>query len=151
MRLSDAIVAMNDDNTCGEVLTNCQVYFDKIEEISGSFATGGAESQAEVRKILNECTSIFLALNPLLALAETEKSNREVVYYHSRKIAIEKGGEKFVATAMDKEASAHVSNYRRVRNILEGYIETLKIAIGTCQSSLRSMSEENRLASTVQE
>jgi hypothetical protein len=150
MRLSDAIVAMKDENTCLEVLTGCQCYFDKIEEISGLFANGGAETQTEVRKILSECTSIFLALNPLLALADTEKSNREVIYYHSRKIAIEKTDVKFVATAMDKEASAHVANYRRVRNILEGYIDTLKIAIGTCQSSLRSLSEETRLVNPTQ-
>lgn len=146
MRLAEAITVMSDENTCVEVLTGCQCYFDKIEEISGLFATGGAENQVECRKILNECTSIYLALNPLLALAETEKSNREVIYYSQQKQAIEKKGEKFVATAMDKEASSYVANYRRIRNILEGYVDTLKVAISTCQSNLKSLGEESRMS-----
>jgi len=145
MRLAEAIQSMNDENTCLEVLVGCQCYFDKIEDISGVFANGGVDSPSDMRKILNECTSIYLALKPLLALAETEKANREVIYYNKAKIVIEAQGGKFVATAMDKEASAHVSNYRRVRNILDGYVETLKVAISTCQSSLKSIGEENRI------
>jgi hypothetical protein len=136
---------MNNENTALQVLTDCQCYFDKIEEISGQFANGYLDNTQEMRKILNESTSIYLALNPLLSLAETEKSNREVIYYNKRKIEMEKANEKFVATAMDKEASAAVANYRRVRNILAGYVETLKVAISTCQSNLKSIGEENRI------
>lgn len=145
MKLIDAMTAMENEDTCLEVLTNCECYFDKIDDIAGSFANGQADNSVALRGILNDCTSIYLALKPLLALAETEKANREVIYYNKAKIAMEAAGQKFVATAMDKEASAAVGNYRRVRNILDGYVETLKVAISTCQSGLKSIGEENRI------
>jgi hypothetical protein len=97
---------------------------------------------------LNECTAIYLAINPLLSLAETEKSNREVVHFVENKRATENAGGKFVATAGSTEASAHVATFRRVRNILEGYVESAKMAISTCQSNLKSMSDENRLTNS---
>jgi len=145
MRLNDAIVALNDEQTALNVLTECQCYFDKIEEISGLFANGVVDNPTECRKILNECTAIYLALNPLLSLAETEKNNREVVHFNSRRMELEKNGGKFTATATEKESSAYVATYRRIRNILEGYVESVKVAIGTCQSNLKSMGEETRL------
>lgn len=150
MRLNDAMVAMQDDNTVLDVLTGCQCYFSKIEEISGVLANGEVNSTIDCRKVLSEATSIYLDLNPLLALAESEKSNRELKFYVEMKREVEKKGEKFVATSADKEASLHVANYRRVRNILESYVEAVKIAINTCQSILRSMTDEARMIPSAQ-
>jgi hypothetical protein len=145
MRLSEAIKCFENEQTALDVLAGCQCYFDKIEEISGLFANGVVDSPAECRRILNECTAIYLALNPLLSLAETEKSNREVIYFVESKREIENGGGKFVATSANVEASAHVATYRRVRNIIEGYVDSVKMAISTCQSTLKSMADEGRL------
>lgn len=145
MRLNDAVKCMNDETSALEVLVGCQCYFDKIEEISGLFANGVVDTPAEARRVLNDCTAIYLALNPLLALSETEKANREVLHFVANKREVENGGGKFVATSATTEASAAVSNYRRVRNIIEGYVESTKMAMSTCQSILKSMSDENRL------
>lgn len=148
MRLNDAITALNNENTALEVLTNCQCYFEKIEEISGMLANGVVDNPSECRKVLNDATAIYLALNPLLSLAETEKNNREVLYFHNLKIETEKRGEKFVSASGTVEASAHVATYRRIRNILEGYVESAKMAISTCQSVLKSLSDEMKIIPT---
>ncbi len=150
MRLSEAIVAMSNETNALDVLTGCQCYFDKVEEISGLFANGVVDTPQEARRVLNECTAIFLALNPLLALSDTEKSNREVIHFVENKRTTENAGGKFVATSGTVEASASVANYRRVRNILEGYVESTKYAMSTCQSMLKSMSDENRLTNSGQ-
>ena len=145
MRLNDAMVALSDETTALDILTGCQVYFDKVEEISGLFANDVVNTPEECRKVLSEATSVYMALAPLLALAETEKKNREVIYYVGKKMSVENAGEKFVATSTSTEASHHVTTYRRVRNILEGYVDAVKSAISTCQSTLKSMSDETRM------
>jgi hypothetical protein len=148
MRLNDAIQALSNESTALDVLKECQCYFDKVEEISGLFANGVIDTPAECRRVLNEATAIYLALNPLLSLAETEKSNREVIHFVENKRTVENSGGKFVSTAASTEASAAVHVYRRVRNVLEGYVESTKMAASTCQSILRSMSDENRLTNS---
>ena len=42
-----------------------------------------------------------------------------------------------VAASLDKEASASVEIQRRIRNILEGYVESCAKGIGTCQTQLK--------------
>jgi hypothetical protein len=145
MRLQDAMKAMSNESTVLDVITNCQGYFDKVEEIGGLFANGVVDTPIECRKVLADATAIYLALNPILSLAETEKANREVIFFSKLKMDTENAGGKFVATNGDREASVHVANYRKVRNILEGYVESVKVIISTCQSSLKSMGDENRI------
>lgn len=150
MNLNDLTNAFAQEDTALEVLNECSCYFSKIDEISDKLATGQLHTPDDYRTILNEGTSIYLALNPILSIARTEKENREMEFFVNRKIEVEKKGDKFVSTAADKEASLHVANYRRIRNILEGYIEASKMVIMTCQSILKSMSDEARIAITSQ-
>jgi len=145
MKLTEAIKCMEQEATALDVLTGCQAYFQQVDTIAGLFAAGAIDTPSECRRVMNECTAIYLALNPLLSLAETEKSNREVVHFVEAKRNMENSGGKFVATSASTEASAYVHVYRRVRNILEGYVDSVKMAISTCQSTLKSMSDESRL------
>ncbi len=148
MNLTDLTNAFQQEDTALEILNECSCYFSKIDDLSDRLATGQTHTPEDYRVVLNEATSVYLALNPILAMARTEKENREMRFFVERKIEVEKKGEKFVATAADKEASLHVANYRRIRNILEGYIEASKMVIMTCQSILKSMSDEARIAIT---
>ena len=145
MNFKDAVVAMKEEGTAIEVLAGCQCYFDKVEEISGLFATGDVDNPIRCREVLNQATAVYMALNPLLALASSEKDNREVVDYVQAKRKIENAGNKFVATSQSVESSANVATFRRIRNILEGYVESVKASISTCQSNLRSMADEARM------
>lgn len=77
-----------------------------------------------------------------MAIAVTEKDNRELRAYHAKKMALEKAGEKFTSAATEKEASLEVAAYRRIRNIIEAYVESLEKAIGIGQSLLKSVNRE---------
>lgn len=148
MNFRDAVVAMKEESSAIEVLDGCQCYFDKVEEISGLFATGDVDNPIRCREVLNQATSIYMQLNPLLALASSEKDNREVIDYVQAKRKIENSGNKFVATSQSVESSANVATYRRIRNILEGYVDSVKASISTCQSNLRSMADEAKLTNS---
>ena len=148
MRFNDAVQALKNENTAIDVLTGCQCYFDKVEEISGSFATGQVDNPIKCREVLNESTAIYMALNPLYKLAEGEVRNLEAIHYVECKRNIENNGGKFVAASQEKESTAHVATYRRIRNVLEGYVESVQACISTCQSNLRSMTDEARLTNS---
>ena len=148
MNFQAAVVALQNENTAIDVLTNCQCYFDKVEEISGLFATGMVDNPIKCRQVLNESTAIYMALNPLFKLAEGEVRNLEAIHYVESKRSIENSGGKFVAASQEKESSAHVATYRRIRNVLEGYVESVQASIITCQSNLRSLSDEGRLTNS---
>ena len=47
-----------------------------------------------------------------------------------------------MSAPVEREASDYVSNYRRVRNILQGYLDVCDKAISTCQSLLKSIGAE---------
>ena len=63
------------------------------------------------------------------------------VEVHGRKL-------KKSAASQEKESTAHVATYRRIRNVLEGYVESVQACISTCQSNLRSMTDEARLTNS---
>lgn len=148
MNYQTARTLLEKESTAIDVLTGCQCYFDKVEEIAGSFATGMVDNPIKCRQVLNESTSLYLLLNPLLALAITEKDNKEMLHYVEEKRRIENSGGKFVATSQSNESSAYVSTYRRIRNVLEGYVESIKVSISTCQSNLKSMADEARMTNS---
>ena len=148
MNFQAAVVALKNENTAIEVLTSCQCYFDKVEEISGLFATGAIDNPIEARRVLNESTAIYMAINPIYKLAEGEVRSLEAIHYVESKREIENSGGKFVAASQEKESSAHVATYRRIRNVLEGYVESVQASITTCQSNLKSMADEARLTNS---
>jgi len=133
------------EETLVQVLEECKEEFDIIDNYSKSLKNNTIENGESLKKVLKELVGVYLALKPVLALAETEKKNREVRYYDSRRIEVEKEGGKFVSGATDKEASAYVAEYRRVRNLIQGYVDACNTAISTLQSVLGYLKEEMKL------
>jgi len=129
--------------TLGNALDMCSEDIARIEYYSDLFKKGViADNPNEISAALTELAGIYMSLAPKAALAETEKANRELKHYHTRKMEVENAGEKFVATAMEKEASGHVASYRRVRNLIQAYLESVEKSIQVAQSLLKSVNKE---------
>jgi len=133
------------DDKLEGILTASQEMFDRIDMIGDKLISGILTTSVECSNTLQELNGIFAYLLPIFKVAETQKKNREERAFSDIKINIEKEGGKFVSASTDREASLRVSDYRRVRNILEGYVEICRVLIGSCQSLLKAIQEEKPL------
>jgi hypothetical protein len=118
--------------------------FDLIEDIGKRLIGNILSSGEDYKKCLDEATGAFIALEPLYTMAIAYKENQELIFYVKTKRELEAKAEKVVAASLEKESSASVEVQRRVRNILEGYVEASAKAIGTCQTQLKRLELEYR-------
>jgi len=137
MRIEEIKVLFQSEDTLDEVIVKLQEDIELVDEWSVNRKNGVVDNAEEIKRGLNELSGAYSNLRTVLALAESEKKNREVRFYNTRKIEIENAGEKFTSAAVDKEASAHVAEYRRVRNIIQAYTESAEKHIVTLQSNLK--------------
>ena len=129
-----------------ELLKECSESFEKIEYYSHSLRNKIIDNLSETDLAMKELTGIYMYLNVVCMIAETEKINRESLYYYERKLELENEGiKKVVGSQIEREASNHVKNYRRVRNIFEAYKNSCDRAISVCQSSLKTWEREKGL------
>jgi hypothetical protein len=116
--------------------------FEMIEDYGTQLRSGVAYTADDYKECLDKLTGAFISLEPLYAVAEAVKLNQETQAYVSMKKALEDKGEKVVAASLEKESSLSVAPYRRVRAILEGYVEACSKGIGTCQTQLKRLETE---------
>lgn len=143
MNYKEALELFSSEETLTEILKKCKPHFDIINHYSNIFENNLINNPEECKEALNKLTGVYMYLKPILYIAETTKKNNEVSYYFKKKS--EFTGTKFVSTPVEKEASHHVKNFRRIRNILQGYMDSCDKAISSCQSILKHMAEEIRL------
>ena len=117
-------------------------YFDKISYHAELFRGGALSDIGQMQNSLEELTGIYMDLKTIHMISITMKENRELQHYISRKIEIENKGEKFISSPMEKEASNSVANERRVKNILEGFLNSCERSLSSLQSKLRFDSKE---------
>jgi len=122
-----------------ESLTDDLNRVDEYAEMVKTNAYGNAEKIKEIMKQLSGCYS---NVRTVFAIAKAMKKNIEARKYNSLKAEISNAGEKFVSAAVDREASAYVAEYRRVRDILEGYKESIEKDISVLQSILKDENKE---------
>ena len=146
MRVREVEKLFVDEKGLDKVLDECKDDFDRINYYTGIMKDNLTDNPEEAKKALNELTGVFMSLKPLLAVAGVEKKNREVRRYDEKKIETENSGKKFTDGAGKQEASAYVANYRRVRNIIEAYVNVAEKAISTLQSLLKFIAEEMKLS-----
>jgi len=146
MRVLEIEKLFQQEDTLDEVLTKCKEDFDKVDYYAGIMKDNLTDNPEEAKKALNELTGVYIGLKTVLAIAETEKKNRETRYYDQLRIDTENAGKKFVSASSEKEASAHVANYRRIRNLIQGYTDACEKAISTLQSILKYLAEEMKLS-----
>ena len=120
-----------------KLLNDYKDTFDMIDDEGQQLIAGVKSSPDDYALCLDKLTGAYISLEPLYTMAVAYKENEETKAWVSLKRELEGKGEKVVAAALEKEASAIVEIQRRVRNILEGYVESCAKGIGTCQTQLK--------------
>lgn len=127
-----------------EILPVCQEQFDRIDSIGATLRDRGYSTGVEVEGLIRELNGINIFLTPILGVATTAKTENEDREYHERKMTLEKEGAKVVDAVLNREASFAISNYRRVRNVIEAYISVVNTLIMSSQSLLKNSERERQ-------
>jgi hypothetical protein len=143
MRILEIEQLFAKEETLNKVLEACQEEFLRIDYFANSVLKSSiSDNPEEVIKALNELTGIYMSLKPVVAIAETEKSNREIRQFNVLRIELENSGGKFTSASVEKQSSDFVANYRRIRNVVTAYLESAEKAISTLQSILKYLTTE---------
>ncbi len=145
MKILDIEKLFESEENLNQVLERCADDFKKVDYTIGIMKQNLTENPEEAKKALNELTAVYMELKTVIAVADTEKKNREIRQYDQIRIDLENEGKKFTSASAEKRASKHVAGYRRVRNILQGYCDACEKAISTLQSILKYSMEWRRL------
>ena len=138
MRILEIELLFQKDETLGNILEECKEDFDIIDNISNNVLVSKIASNPEEAKgALLEVTGAYSNLSTVLAIAETEKKNRQEREYNRLRIEVENAGNKFISAQADKQASGFVAPYRRIRNIIGGYTGAAEKIISSLQSMLK--------------
>ena len=124
------------------VIENIKGDIKQVEYYSTIMKEQQTDNGEDVTKAINELTGIFMSMKTVLAIASTAKKNKELGVYVNLRTEATNRGDKFVATIGDKEASLAVAEYRRIKNIVESYVEACNKAISTLQSVLKKITAE---------
>ena len=127
-----------------KLLIDYKDVFEMIDDYGQQLIQGILSSGEDYKVCLDKFTGAYITLEPLYTMAVAYKENEETKAYVSMKRELESKGEKVVAASLEKEASISVEIPRRIRNILEGYVESCAKAIGTCQAQLKRLELEYR-------
>ena len=97
----------------------------------------------EANKIAqSKLTGAFNGIRTALAVVATAKRNKELRLYYEAKEQIESEGKKFNSSATKEKAMAETCEWRRVRNYLEAYKDSVEKDIITLQSMLKDTLKE---------
>src|SRR3990172_11367051 len=97
-----------------------------------------ANNAEEAKQALLVLAGVFSNLTTVLSIAITEKKNREIREYNRLRIETENAGNKFTSTIGEKQASEFVGEYRRIRNLVEGYVNGCEKQISALQSTIKN-------------
>lgn len=128
-----------------KVLSGMKTVFDVLDQYT-TYLTSSKFDPVKIETMLMRATGYWGLLDLAFNVIDSFKTKKEGEFYCSRKIEIEKSNEKFVSTAVDKEASASVNTERRIRNIVESYKNRADRIITSCQSYLKHNSESYKRA-----
>jgi hypothetical protein len=120
-----------------KLLVDYKDTFEMIDDYGQQLISGILSTPDDYGLCLDKLTGAYISLEPLYTMAIAYKENEELKAYVSMKRELESKGEKVVAASLDKEASVSVEIQRRIRNILEGYVESCAKGIGSCQTQLK--------------
>lgn len=127
------------DNIDGleKLLKDYSEIFEMIDDFGQQLIAGIPNTPDDYKEILDKLTGAYISLEPLYTQAEAKKLNEELQAYVDKKRELEEKGDKIVSATLDREASLAVADYRRIRAVLEGYVEACGKGISTCQTQLR--------------
>ena len=142
MRIRELEKLLQDDKTVDLVLEDLVEDMKIVDKWLDYSLADFNDNTSEITKALNELSIAFGNLRIVLGVAETEYRNRDVRYWNELKIKAEAEGEKFTDSKAKQEASLHVAEYRRIRNIVLAYESACSRRITTLQSILKDTLKE---------
>lgn len=123
-----------------EILKVCRLHLNKIDHYSKILRLR-PDNVGDLENIMIKLVGEQGFLEPILGLAITYKKNEEEKTYMGIKIKIENEGRKFSSAPTEREASAYVAEWRRIRNILQAYVDVCKASISAIQTRLKTVRE----------
>lgn len=132
-----------DSKELNDLLLQLTPTFIEVNNITELFKDGMGAQLAS--NMISKLTGYFMYLNTVLAIAESELRAEEARIFNLKKITLENQDKKFVAGAVEKETALEVKDYRRIRNIVEAYVLSCKTGISTCQSIMKTATEESKI------
>ena len=142
MRIREFEKMFADENTVDLVLEDLEKDMEIVDKWVDNSLADFNDNTEEIKKALDELSKAYGNLRIVLGIAETEYRNREVRYYGAKVIEAEANGTKFADGKTRQEASLHVAEYRRIRNIVQAYKESADKRIVTLQSILKDILKE---------
>jgi len=127
-----------------ELLEKYSELFTLIDDLGQQLLQGILVTVDQYREALNQFTGAYISLEPLYSMAIAYKENGELKFYVEKKREIEAKEGKVVSASLEKEANFAVEELRRVRNILEGYVNATEKGIITCQTQLKRIEADNK-------
>ena len=145
MRILEIEKNFKSEETLDKVLEAVEKDIELVDYWADTRKTGVVQGNSEeIVKALNDLSGAYSNLHTVLALAETEKRNREDRKYGELRIQAENNSQKFVSASAEREASESVGSYRRIRNIIKNYVEAAALNINTLQSELKKLTIERQ-------
>lgn len=132
------------EENLNEILEDYASIFELLDNNSNALLQGQLTTSDQFRQLLNEATGAYGSLEPLYSLAVAYKENTELHAYVEKKRDIENRGDKIVVASLEKEASLSVAGFRRIRNILEGYVNVAEKLITTSQTQLKRIENDSK-------
>lgn len=132
------------EEALNELLVDYKEVFETLDDLSNQLRQGVITTSDDFKTLLNSATGYYGTLEPLYSLSIAVKENSELKAYADIKINIENGGGKFTSAPVEREASLAVAAYRRVRNILEAYVNVTEKLIVTAQTQLKRLENDIR-------
>ena len=143
MRIEKIEGYLQQEDTLNQVIDELKDDFTQVEYYANTVLKGNlANNPEEAKKALSILTGLYMIFRTVLAIAESIKKNNEIGYYEKLRIEAGKNNEKFTSSVAERQASNHVRNYRRIRNIIEAYLDSCEKAIGSLQSILKNEKRE---------
>jgi hypothetical protein len=127
------------------ILNQNKVLFEEVKRICDEFLLHTDINDINrYYEYQDKLTGIYGTLNVAFKNMKAYQKNEEVQYYHQLKITAAANHEKFVSASAEKESDLFVAPLRIARDILEGYVDTVVTAIGTCRSRIYEYQKDKR-------
>lgn len=140
MRIKEIEVHFQKEDTLDKVLDEVESSFKVIDYWASTLKEGTtSRNPAQLKESIEELSGAYGDLSTVLSIAITEKTNREDAVYFKIKERIESTDKKFVDASCKRESSRFVAKYRRIRNIIQGYVNSSDKMINGVQSILKRL------------
>jgi hypothetical protein len=139
VRILEVEQAFQDEKTLNKVLELCKEDIELVDYYARDILkTKLANNAEEAKSAVLVLAGVYSNLTTVLSVAITEKKNREIREYNRLRIEAENADKKFTSAIGEVMASERVSEYRRIRNLIEGYVTGCEKQISALQTTLKN-------------